>query len=66
MKRISINNGNSFVTVAEALKKFDLETIANYMDDEARETANSNVAPCDDETFLTEYLKIANEDLIIG
>ncbi len=66
MKTISIDNGNTTCTVNEALEAFEMDTIANYMDDEIRETVVNEIAPCTDEEFLTRYLEIANDDLIIG
>lgn len=67
MKRISIDNGRSFVSPEEALKHFDLEdTIACYMDGEDRERAHLEIAPCTDLEFLTRYLEIAKDDIIIG
>lgn len=66
MRKISIDNGTSYVTPEEALKEFDLEAISYYMDDEDRERTHQDVAPCSDLEFLTYYLKIAREDIIIG
>lgn len=66
MKRISINNGRSYVTVGEALKEIDFDAIVNYMDDESREQVNKELAPCTEQEFLTRYLELAENDLIIG
>ena len=66
MRKISIDNGLSYVTPKEALKQFGLDVIAYYMDDEDRERTHRDVAPCTDLEFLTRYLEIAREDLIIG
>ena len=66
MKRISIDNGRTFVTPGGALEQFDLDTIACYMDDEDRERTHLEIAPCTDLEFLTHYLKIAKNDIIIG
>lgn len=35
----------------------DLEAIAVYMNDEIREELHNRLAPCTNETFLTEYVK---------
>lgn len=66
MKNISVDNGIHFCTVEEALEKHSMDVIVNYMDDEIRETVASELAPCTDEEFVTRYLELANEDLIIG
>lgn len=66
MKQISINNGSSFVKPVEAIKNIDWDVIVNAMDDEIRESVHFDIAPCTDLEFLEEYLKKANEDLIIG
>jgi hypothetical protein len=66
MKSISINNGNSFCTVEEALEHISIDIMATYMDDEAREATHLKCAPCSDAEFLAEYLKVAPRDLIIG
>lgn len=66
MKRISIDNGHSFISVPDALAKFSIDTLAYYMDDDTREQAHDELAPCTDEEFLARYLELAPEDLIIG
>lgn len=66
MKEISIDNGYHFVTAEEALQAFDLDTIAMYMDDDTREAVAFELAPCTDLEFLTRYLELADDDLIIG
>ena len=66
MRKISIDNGLSYVTPKEALEEFDLEAISYYMDDEDRERTHQEVAPCSDLEFLIRYLKTAKENLIIG
>lgn len=35
-----------------------MDIIASYMDDEKRENLHSNLAPCEPEFFLKEYVKI--------
>jgi hypothetical protein len=66
MKRISVDNGRTFVSPEEALEQFDLDVIAHYMDDEDREQTHLEMAPCTDLEFLTRYLEIAKDDIIIG
>lgn len=67
MKNININNGNGQnCTVKEALAAYSLDVIAEYMDDETREAVAFDLAPCTAEEFLTEYLRRAPHDLVIG
>ena len=66
MKKISIDNGRTYVTPEEALEEFDLEVIAHYMDDDDRERTHRDVAPCTDLEFLIHYLEIAKDNIIIG
>ena len=65
-RHISIDNGHTFVTPAEALQAVSIDTMAEYMDDDAREQTARELAPCSDEEFLTRYLLLAPDDLIIG
>ena len=66
MKRISIDNGTTYTTPAEAIKAVGMDTIANYMDDDTREAVHNELAPCSDIEFLSRYLELAKDDLIIG
>lgn len=66
MKQISINNGMSFVTPAEALDSIDIETMAIYMVDDIRDQVHAELAPCTDLEFLTRYLALSDDNLIIG
>ena len=66
MAQISINNGHSYTTPEDALQEHSIDTIANYMDDDTREAVYRELAPCTDAEFLTRYLELAAEDLIIG
>lgn len=66
MKQISINNGATYSTAAEALEEISLDTMAEYMDDDAREAVHNELAPCSDIEFLERYLEIAPDDLIVG
>ena len=65
MKQISINNGATYTTAAEALEEISLDTMAEYMDDDAREAVHNELAPCSDIEFLERYLEIAPDDLIV-
>ena len=65
MKNISINNGASFVTPEEALREISIDTLAAYMDDDVREQVHLELAPCTELEFLSRYLQLAKEDLII-
>ena len=65
-KQISIDNGNSYVTPAEAIDAMAWDVIAHMMDDDIRETVHNELAPCTEEEFLVAYLEMATDDLIIG
>lgn len=66
MARISIDNGTTYISPAEALESVTLDQLVEYMDDETREAVHAELAPCTDEEFLRRYLEIAADDLIIG
>lgn len=70
MKRISLDNGHTFLSVREAFleiaKRKLWGAVVATMDDETRERTHTAVAPCTNEEFLEEYLARADEDLIIG
>lgn len=80
MKQISLNNGNTYMTAAEAIEaiysgktRISWDTIVWYMDDETRERAVNEAnypTECDERTeqeiFLTCYLDLAETDLVIG
>lgn len=66
MKRISLDNGCTYIDAAEALNEWPLDDLALYMDDETREAVAFEMAPCTDVEFLTRYLELAPEDLVIG
>ena len=66
MKKISIDNGVSFIEPSEALKEVDMNVLMNYMDEEVMELISEEYAPCSDLFFLREYLDRAECDLIIG
>jgi hypothetical protein len=66
MKRISIDNGTTHTTPDEAIKAVGMDTIVNYMDDDTREAVHNELAPCSEIEFLSRYLELAKDDLIIG
>ena len=66
MAYISIDNGHSYVDASEALEAISLDTMTNYMDDDTREAVHNECAPCTDVEFLTRYLELAPDDLVIG
>lgn len=66
MKTISIDNGISTCTPAEAVNSVAWDVIVHYMDDTTREQVANELAPCTELAFLTRYLEIAPADLIIG
>lgn len=67
---ISLDNGHSFQTAAEAMPEIRernmWDTVVRYMDDETREAVAYDLAPCSNAEFLTEYLRRAADDLVIG
>lgn len=66
MSRISINNGNSFCSVREAVNNMEWGVILNMMDRGVMSQVHDEIAPCTNEDFLARYLELAGEDLIIG
>ena len=68
--QISLNNGATYITAAEAAPEIDRlqlwPTVYDMMDDATREAVNLQKAPCSDAEFLTSYLAAAPDDLIIG
>nr|DAQ95961.1 MAG TPA: hypothetical protein [Caudoviricetes sp.] len=69
---LSVDNGFSYIAADEdaelqaAIDKVGWNTIVNFMDDDAREKAHRDVAPCTDLEFLKYYLGIAPYDIVIG
>lgn len=66
MKKISIDNGRSYVTPAEAIYAMSWDAIASMMDDDTREAVHRDLAPCTEAEFLAAYLERATDNLIIG
>ena len=70
MKKISLDNGHSYMTAQEAMPEITSrnmwDTVINMMDDDTREKVHSELVPCTEVEFLMRYLELANDDLIIG
>ena len=70
MKKISLNNGTTYLDAAEAIKEINArglwDLVVGMMDDETREKVHAELAPCTEEEFLNGYLKNAADDLIIA
>lgn len=69
-KFVSINNGKTLETAAEAMPEIMArglwDALVNVMDDDTREEVASELAPCSEEEFLERYLALAPADLVIG
>lgn len=69
-KQISLDNGVSYMTAHDAMdeiKQRNLwELVVMLMDDEIACDVHNELAPCTDEDYLTRYLELADNDLIIG
>lgn len=69
MKKISLDNGQSYMEAHEAVSEImanDLwDRVARFMDADTRETVHAEFAPCTEEEFLTEYLRRAPCDLVV-
>lgn len=70
MKKISLNNGRSYMDASEAMPEIMernlWEAVVAIMDNDVREAVAGDMAPCSEEAFLKEYLARANDDLIVG
>lgn len=71
MKKISIDNGVSFVSIEEVMERCKncpnyWDQIVALMDDELREQLAERIAPGSEEFFLYCYLLLADDDLIIS
>lgn len=70
MKKISLNNGRTYLTAKEAMSEINernlWDAVVAMMDDETREKVHAELAPCTEEEFLSGYLAISEDDLIIG
>lgn len=72
-RKVSLDNGFTFLTAAEALERMQCEdccvtwdALVNLMEDDTREAVHAELAPCTELEFLTRYLELANDDLVIG
>ena len=70
MKYISLDNGHTYQTAERAMPEIDnrnlWDVVVNAMDDDTREAVAYDLAPCSNAEFLSEYLRRAADDLIIG
>lgn len=70
MKKISLNNGTTYLDAAEAMGEINArnlwDAVVGMMDDATREMVHAELAPCTEEEFLNGYLKNAADDLVIG
>lgn len=64
--QISVDNGRSWATPEEAIEAMSWDIIVAAMDDRYREYIHNEAAPCSDLEFLTRYLEVAPENIIIG
>ena len=64
--KISVDNGNSFVTAAEAIEAVGFDVIRGFMNDWKVGMLVVNETPDTDVELLELYLKFEEEDLIIG
>lgn len=69
---LSIDNGATYIeaddedALQSAIDTIGWDEIVSRMDDDAREQAHSDVAPCTELEYLKRYLEIAPCDLVIG
>ncbi|MBT9174230.1 MAG: hypothetical protein DDT21_02641 [Syntrophomonadaceae bacterium] len=70
MKLISLNNGTSYLSVDEAMpliyRRKLWDKVVNLMDSSIREQVRSESITCTRKHFLTRYLELASDDLILG
>lgn len=70
MKKISLNNGTTYLDAAEAMEEINArnlwDAVVGMMDDETREKVHAQLAPCTEKEFLNGYLENAANDLVIG
>lgn len=69
MKEISLDNGATYMTAAEAMPEITerslWDIVVNFMDDNTREQVHAKLAPCTEHEFLVRYLELAADDLRI-
>ena len=70
MAKVSIDNGRKYLDATEAIPQIVernlWDALVNVMDDSIREDVTAELAPCTNEQFLTRYLEMAGDDLVIG
>lgn len=64
--KISVDNGRRWVTPEEAIETMPWDIIVAAMDDRYREYIHNEASPCSDQEFLTRYLEVSPENIIIG
>lgn len=64
--QISVDNGQSWVTPEEAVEEMPWDIIVAAMDDRYREYIHSEASPCSELEFLTRYLEVAPQNIIVG
>lgn len=67
---ISLDNARTWMTAEEAISSINSnnlwDAVVNMMDDELREEVAADLAPCTELEFLAEYLRRADDGLVIG
>ena len=70
MTMISLDNGRNYLNAAEAIGEINArnlwDAVVALMDDDIRESVHDALAPCSNEEFLAEYLRRADNDIVIG
>lgn len=72
MAEVSFDNGKNWFAPEETeclraeIEQVGWDVVVSYMDDEAREKCHSVSDAEDDAEFLSDYLRMTDEDLIIG
>lgn len=65
MKRISIDNGNTYISPKEAIEQIGFDVIVNAIDIESANRAHTE-CPETEEEWLELVLRDMKDDLIIG
>ena len=65
-KRISVDNGNSYCTPSQAIKRLPWEEIYNALDPELADLVHLEMYPCSQAAFLRRYLELSWYDIVIG
>lgn len=68
-KRVSIDNGLTFLTADEAIDDIESrglwDAVVAAMDDDVRDDVHNEMAPCTNKEILERYLVLAYDDLVI-